>query len=98
MPVSLINVNIPNLPADKIEDVQITRLGGRSYAESVTVRDDGKYKNYTINRDRRVQRDPAEDTDIWAVQHNRISITPPVHPPHRRGEYPRPGNPIPRGL
>ena len=76
VPVSLINVNIPNLPADKIEDVQITRLGGRSYAESVSVREDGKYKNYTINRDRRVQRDPAEDTDIWAVQHNRISITP----------------------
>jgi len=78
LPSSLINVNIPNEPPERIEGVQITRLGGRSYGERVTEGDDGRRKYYWISRDRPVyqQQEQPEDTDTWALRHNRISITP----------------------
>ena len=76
LPPSLINVNIPNEPRQVIEGIQITCLGRRSYGESVTEGGDGRRKYYWISRDRPVNQDPPEETDIWALRHNRISITP----------------------
>ncbi len=76
LPSSLINVNVPNEPPDKIEEVRITRLGRRSYGESVTERDDHKRKYYWISRDKVIHQEHGEDTDIWALRHNRISVTP----------------------
>ena len=78
LPSSLINVNIPNQPAHKIEGVQVTRLGRRSYGESVTERSDGRNIYYWLSRDKPVfqGQDQDEDTDTWALKHNRISITP----------------------
>ena len=76
LPPSLINVNIPNEPLDRIEGVQITRLGARSYGESVTEGNDGVRKYYWVSKDRPIAREQPADTDIWALQHNRISITP----------------------
>ena len=76
LPSSLINVNVPNEPSDKIKGVQITRLGRRRYGESVTERDDRKHKYYWISRDKAIHQEQGEDTDIWAIRHNRISVTP----------------------
>ena len=76
LPTSLINVNLPNEPADRIQGVRVTRLGGRSYTESVRDTEERGRKQYWVSRDRPVQRDQGEDTDIWAVKHNLISITP----------------------
>ena len=76
LPPSLINVNIPNEPPDRMGGVQITRLGRRSYGESVTEGDDGRRKYYWVSRDKPIYQEQSEDTDIWALRHNRISITP----------------------
>ena len=76
LPRSLINVNIPNEPASRIEGARITRLGGRSYTELVTEGSDARRKYYWISRGTRVQDEPAENTDIWALRHNWVSITP----------------------
>ena len=80
LPPSLLNVNIPNEPADKIQGVRVTRLGRRSYAESVKEGDDRRRKYYWISRDRPVhlQQDQVEGTDTWALRNRYISITP-VH-------------------
>ena len=76
LPPSLINVNIPNEPAHKIEGVMVTQLGRRSYTESVTEREDGMRKYYWISRNNPVHQNTGEDTDIWALAHNLISVTP----------------------
>ena len=76
LPASLINVNIPNEPRDMLEGVEITRLGRRSYSESVTEGNDGRRRYYWVSRDVTAGQDQSQDTDISALKRNRISITP----------------------
>ena len=76
LPASLINVNIPNEPPERLEGVEITRLGRRSYSESVTEGNDGRRRYYWVSRNVPVGQDQAQDTDISALKRNRISITP----------------------
>ena len=71
-----LNINVPSMALDKITGVEFTRLGGRSYGESVREDGIGHQKKYWINRDRPMARDPQPGTDIWAVRNNHISITP----------------------
>ena len=76
IPPSLINVNLPNEPAEGIQGVRVTRLGGRSYTERVQDGQERGRTYYRLFRDRPVQRDQGEDTDIWAIKHSLVSITP----------------------
>lgn len=76
IPPSLINVNLPNEPASRIKGVRVTKLGGRSYTETVQDGEERGRPYYRLFRNRPVQRDQGEDTDIWAVRHNLVSITP----------------------
>jgi 5'-nucleotidase len=76
LPPALINVNIPNEPLEKIEGVRITHLGGRSYGESVTSGTDGRREYYWVARNKPIHQPQDENTDIWALRHNQISITP----------------------
>ena len=73
---SLLNINVPNLPRDQIKGIQVTRLGGRSYAESVREEKIGPQRRYWIARDRPVGQDGTQGTDLWAMKNHRISITP----------------------
>ena len=72
----LLNVNVPNDPMESIKDIQVCRLAGQSYSESVREGDDGRRKHYWISRNKPAHRDEGEDTDVWALRHNRVSITP----------------------
>lgn len=71
-----LNINVPSLPLEQINGVQVTRLGGRSYGESVRAEGTGAQQRYWISRNRPIQSDNAEGTDLWALKSNRISITP----------------------
>ena len=82
-----LNVNVPNVPADSIEGVDLTRLGPRAYLESVQQENDGRRTYYWIRHDRPVGADSAKGTDIWAVRANRISITS-LHSLFMTGEAP----------
>jgi 5'-nucleotidase len=70
----LLNINLPNLPLEDIEGIDVTRLARRSYVDSIEEGHDGKREYYWI-----VRGDPhwevEEGTDIWAVENRRISIT-----------------------
>lgn len=72
----LLNINLPSLPWDQIRGVQVTRLGGRSYAESVREERVGPQQRYWIARDRPVGQGDTQGTDLWAMKNHRISITP----------------------
>lgn len=71
----LLNINLPNLPLDKIKGVEVTHLGRRSYSDVIKEGHDGKREYYWIVRGKQ-EWDPVEGTDIWAVLNDKISITP----------------------
>ena len=72
---TILNVNLPNLPLKKIQGIELTRLGRRSYNDEIKKGNDGKRDYYWI-----VRGEPewgAENgTDIWAIRQKRISLTP----------------------
>ena len=72
---TLLNVNLPALGPEQINGIQITRLGSRTYADTVRHGDDGKRKYYWITRTRPAW-DMEEGTDVWSIRHKYASITP----------------------
>jgi 5'-nucleotidase len=76
---TLLNVNVPSLPASEVEGVRITRLGSRKYLNSFEVRTDPRgRKYYWLNgdiMDAEVEAEAA-DTDVAAIGKKMISITP----------------------
>ena len=71
----LLNVNLPNLPLEEVRGVTVTQLGKRSYTDSVETGEDGRRKWYWIKRNRPKWK-MLKGTDIYAIRHRRISITP----------------------
>ena len=71
-----LNVNLPNVTPDKIQRVEITRLGPRAYIESVERGNDGRRTHYWIKHNKPTNFPVDEGTDIWAVRNNCVSITP----------------------
>lgn len=71
----LLNINLPNLPLDKIQGIELTRLGQRCYVDSIKEGNDGKRKYFWIVRGQ-PNWDSRQGTDIWAIEQQRISVTP----------------------
>ncbi len=72
---TLLNVNLPNLPLDQIQGIEVTQLGRRSYKDLIKEGHDGKRKYYWIVRGN-AQWHYEEGTDAWALSKDKISITP----------------------
>jgi 5'-nucleotidase len=68
----LLNVNLPNLPPGEIGGIEITTLSRRSYSDTVQQVEGGHYR---IIRAMEVNSEHS-GSDIWALQRNKISITP----------------------
>ena len=75
-PSCLLNVNVPSAAPEQIDGLRVTRLGGRAYGESVREETAGGDKLYRISRNLPMFGQPADDTDIWAMKNNYISVTP----------------------
>ena len=71
-----LNVNLPSVPADRINGLRVTQLGNRSYGESVREEGSGPDKRYRISRNRPIGSGSPDGTDIWALKNNYISVTP----------------------
>ena len=73
----LLNVNVPSLAPEEIEQAELTRLGPATYLENVEQGIDGnKRTHYWIRHNRQVGAEVQEGTDVWAVRNRRVSITP----------------------
>ncbi|MGA9048261.1 MAG: 5'/3'-nucleotidase SurE [Dehalococcoidia bacterium] len=70
----LLNVNVPSLPLKQIRGIDVTRLGEKKYSAGVEKGFDGKHTFYWILH--RSTDTPASGTDLWALEHKRVSITP----------------------
>ena len=71
----LININIPDLPENKISGSEITKLSKCLYDDHYETRIDPMGDNYYWLTGE-IQGHFKENTDIWALRQNRISITP----------------------
>ncbi|CAE6511109.1 MAG TPA: 5'/3'-nucleotidase SurE [Nitrosomonas nitrosa] len=72
----LLNVNVPDIPQEQLQGLEVTRLGRRHKAESVikSVSPRGETV-YWVGAAGAVQ-DAGEGTDFFTVQNNRVSVTP----------------------
>ena len=75
-PDMLLNVNVPNVPADEIQGVEITRQGKRRYEGRVERREDPRGRAYYWLGGEIIEDFDGEGTDGKAIQQGRISITP----------------------
>lgn len=73
---SILNINVPNLPAHKIRGIKATRLGNRHKSEGVIKQVDPRGEPmYWVGPPGKAQ-DAGEGTDFYAVEHDFISVTP----------------------
>ena len=76
-PDTLLNVNFPACRAEEVEGIEVTRQGKRKVSElGVDARTDARGVPYYWLGFRSAQEDPPRDTDLSAMAHNRISVTP----------------------
>jgi 5'-nucleotidase len=76
-PMTLLNVNVPNLPYDQIKGVKITRQGIRVYRDRLDERFDPMGQPYYwIAGDAPTGDVTLEGTDIWAIHNGFASVTP----------------------
>jgi 5'-nucleotidase len=77
-PHTFLNVNVPNLPIHDIRGYQITALGRRQYADRIESRVDPAGRPYFWLSGSLVEERDQPGTDVYAVAHGYVSITP-VH-------------------
>lgn len=72
----LLNVNIPKVPLDLINGIKICRQAYAKYDEDFDERTDPTGKKYYWLTGEFKNFDEGTDTDVWALEHNYISVVP----------------------
>ena len=72
----LLNVNIPSVPVEEIQGIKVCRQAYAKYEEDFNERIDPQGKKYYWLTGEFVNFDKGEDTDVWALQHNYVSVVP----------------------
>jgi 5'-nucleotidase len=73
---SLLNVNVPPVPASELKGVSTTRLGVVEYDNAFERRSDPRGRTYYWMVGTVVDSKNGQDTDVSAIQANKISVTP----------------------
>ncbi len=73
----ILNVNLPNLPAEEIKGARVTQLANHSHHNTVAIREkhNEKHPYYWLVR-QRLNNDTDTNTDVAAIEQGNISITP----------------------
>ena len=71
----LLNVNVPDLDLRDIQGMDVTKLGEKIYSAGIETGNDGRHDYYWILH-RGVDMEDVSGTDLWALKHRRISVTP----------------------
>jgi 5'-nucleotidase len=72
----LLNVNIPAVDASLIKGVKVCRQAYAKYEEDFIERKDPHGKKYYWLTGEFVNFDKGKDTDVWALDHNYVSVVP----------------------
>lgn len=73
---TLLNVNVPSVPENEINDIIITRQGKGRYQEAFDKRTDPNNRTYYWLTGKKMLLDKDPDVDDLAVMNNNVSITP----------------------
>ncbi|MES1215130.1 MAG: 5'/3'-nucleotidase SurE [Bacteroidota bacterium] len=73
---TVLNVNIPALPAETIKGIKICRQAYAKYEEDFIERNDPNGRRYYWLTGEFVNFDKGKDTDVWALAHNYVSVVP----------------------
>ena len=71
-----LNVNIPNLPYERIKGIKVTRQGKKAYSEKVEERKDPWGRSYFWIGGEEPNWKAEPGTDCWAIKNGFVSITP----------------------
>lgn len=71
----LLNVNAPNIPLNQVQGIDVTRMGEKVYSARIEQGNDGRHDYYWIQHSA-ADTGVVRGTDLWALKHKRISITP----------------------
>ena len=71
----LLNVNLPNIALDEIEDVLVTKLAQGAFEPKLEKAQSPKHDYYYIARGK-TEWNAEKGSDIWAVRNRYVSITP----------------------
>jgi 5'-nucleotidase len=72
----LLNVNIPAVPQSKIKGIKICKQAYAKYQEDFDERKDPTGKKYYWLSGQFKNFDKGQDTDVWALAHNYVSVVP----------------------
>ncbi len=73
---TLLNVNVPNLPAEEIKGIRIAKLGKQTYEDSIIEKTDPRGRRYYWIGGYISTARTESDTDIAAVADGFVSVTP----------------------
>ncbi len=71
-----LNINIPNMPYDRVKGFMVTKLGKRIYNDIITERVDPRGKKYYWIGGNSDRYHNEEGTDFFAVENGYVSVTP----------------------
>lgn len=73
---TVLNVNIPKLKTEEIKGIKICRMAKGNWVEEFDKRQTPHGRNYYWMTGEFINQDKGEDTDIWALEHDYISVVP----------------------
>jgi 5'-nucleotidase len=76
---SLLNVNIPAISRSELKGLLVCRQADARWIEEFTEAEDPRGQKYYWLTGRFSNDDEADDTDIWALENNYISVVPSMH-------------------
>jgi len=71
-----LNVNIPKAPVELLKGLKVCRQAYAKYEEKFDERKDPSGKKYYWLTGEFINFDKGKDTDVWALQHNYVSVVP----------------------
>ncbi len=72
----ILNVNFPAIPDTLIKGIKVCRQAYAKYEEDFLERNDPTGKKYYWLTGKFVNFDKGRDTDVWALEHNYVSVVP----------------------
>jgi 5'-nucleotidase len=75
-PGILLNVNVPNVPAEECRGIRVTRQGKRIYGDAIVEKIDPRGREYYWIGGNGLNWVEETDTDFDAIVHKAISVTP----------------------
>jgi 5'-nucleotidase len=72
----ILNVNFPAVPETLIKGIKVCRQAYAKYEEDFVERNDPNKRKYYWLTGKFVNFDRGKDTDVWALEHNYVSVVP----------------------